>query len=176
MTLDNDAAAEPTLFSAIITPYRSLSGTGFVIVMVLFGVVSFAAGMFFLTLGAWPVLGFFGLDVVLLYWAFRLNYRAAAGYEEVCLTPSELTMRQVNRHGEVREWTLNPVWARLDREIDEEFGLQRLFLVSHGRRLAIASFLGPHEKESFADALAAALGDARRGVTRSDLPSPSRTG
>lgn len=166
MTRDNDDPAEPTLFSAIITPYRSLNGTGFVIIMVLFGAVSFTTGMFFLTLGAWPVMGFFGLDVVLLYWAFRLNYREAAAYEEVRVTPSELVMRQVSRRGEVREWTLNPVWASLDRETHEDFGLQRLFLVSHGRRLPIASFLGPQEKESFADALAAALGTAKRGVTR----------
>jgi uncharacterized membrane protein len=173
MTRDNAAAAEPTLFSAIISPYRSLSGTGFVIVMLLFGAVSFAAGIFFLTLGAWPVLGFFGLDVLLLYWAFRLNYREAAAYEEVRVTPSELTMRQVSRRGEVREWKLNPVWARLDRETHDEFGLQRLYLVSHGRRLPIASFLGPREKESFADALAAALGAARRGVTRTVMDPSS---
>jgi uncharacterized membrane protein len=166
MTHDNDTAGEPTLFSAIITPYRSLSGTGFVIIMMLFGAVSFAAGVFFLTLGAWPVVGFLGLDVLLLYWAFQLNYRQAAAYEEFLVTPSELVMRQVSRCGEVREWKLNPVWARLDRETHEEFGLQRLFLVSHGRRLSIASFLGPQEKESFANALTAALGAARRGVTR----------
>jgi uncharacterized membrane protein len=166
MTRDNDTAGEPTLFSAIITPYRSLSGVGFVIIMVAFGAVSFATGIFFLTLGAWPVLGFFGLDVLLLYWAFRLNYREAAAYEEFRVTASELMMRQVSRRGVVREWKLNPVWARLDRETHEEFGLQRLFLVSHGKRLSIASFLGPREKESFADALAAALGAARRGVTR----------
>jgi uncharacterized membrane protein len=166
MTSDNDNTAEPTLFSAIISPYRSLSGTGFVIIMLFFGGVSFMAGVFFLTLGAWPVFGFFGLDVALLYWAFRLNYRDAAAYEEVTVTPSELVMRQVSRRGEVREWKLNPVWAQLQRETHEEFGVQRLFLVSHGRRLSIASFLGPREKESFADALAAALGAARRGVTR----------
>jgi uncharacterized membrane protein len=166
MTGDNDTPVEPTLFSAIITPYRSLSGAGFLIVMVLFGAVSFVTGVFFLTLGAWPVMGFFGLDVLLLYWAFRINYRDAAAYEEVRVTPSELVMRKVSRRGEVREWKLNPAWARLHRETHEEFGIQHLFLVSHGKRLSIASFLGPHEKESFADALAAALGAARRGVTR----------
>jgi uncharacterized membrane protein len=112
------------------------------------------------------VIGFFGLDVLLLYWAFRINYRDATAYEEVRVTPTELTMRKVSRRGEVREWILNPVWARLDRETHEEFGIQQLFLVSHGKRLAIASFLGPHEKESFARALTAALGAARRGVTR----------
>ena len=169
MTLDNDPNSEPTLFSAILTPYRSLNETGFLLIMILFGAVSFAAGVFFLTLGAWPVFGFFGLDVALLYLAFRINYRAALSYEEVRVTPSELTMRKVGRRGDVREWTLNPVWARLHSETHEEYGIQQLFLVSHGRRLAIASFLGPKEKESFAQALSAALGTARRGVTRTAI-------
>ena len=73
----NDPHAEPTLFSAIITPHRSLSGRGFVLVMALVGGLSFIGGMFFFLLGAWPVVGFLGLDVVLVYWAFRANYRAA---------------------------------------------------------------------------------------------------
>ena len=69
----------------------------------------------------------------------------------------------------MREWTLNPLWTKLDREQHEEFGLLRLFLVSRGRRLAIASFLSPQERESFAAALAAALGEAKRGPTRTPL-------
>jgi uncharacterized membrane protein len=166
MTSDNEL--QP-IFEAVITPHRSLGHAGFLALMIALGAVSFIAGVVFLAIGAWPVFGFFGLDVLLLYWAFRLNYREAAAYEEVRVTPSELTMRQVSRRGEVREWKLNPVWARIHRDIHEEFGLQHLFLVSHGKRLAIASFLGPQEKESFANALAAALGAARRGVTRTEV-------
>jgi len=75
-------------------------------------------------------------------------------------------VRKVSQHGKVREWTLNPVWVRLDRIVHEEFGIERLFLVSHGRRLSIAGFLGPDEKKGFATALAAALGEAKRGPTR----------
>jgi uncharacterized membrane protein len=163
---DNDHAAEPTLFSAIITPHRSLSAKGFVVVMTLIGAMSFAGGMFFFLLGAWPVVGFLGLDVALVYWAFRANYRAAAAFEEVTVTPSELRLRRVSHRGEVVEWTLNPVWTQLDRERHEEFGLLKLFLVSRGRRLSVAGFLSPKEKESFATALSAALGEARRGPTR----------
>jgi uncharacterized membrane protein len=163
---DNDRAAEPTLFSAIITPHRSLSAKGFVVVMTLIGAMSFAGGMFFFLLGAWPVVGFLGLDVALVYWAFRANYRAAAAFEEVTVTPSELRLRRVSHRGEVAEWTLNPVWTQLDRERHEEFGLLKLFLVSRGRRLSVAGFLSPKEKESFATALSAALGEARRGPTR----------
>ena len=124
--------------------------------------------MFYLV-GAWPVAGFLGLDVVLIYWAFRANYRAAAAYEEVTVTPSELRVKKVSHSGKVAEWSLNPVWVRLERETHEEFGLMRLFLVSRGRKLAVAGFLGPAEKESFAEALAAAIGEAKRGPTRNSL-------
>jgi uncharacterized membrane protein len=163
---DNDPNAEPTLFSAIITPHRSLSRRGFLLVMALVGGLSFIGGMFFFMLGAWPVVGFLGLDVLLVYWAFRANYRAAAAFEEVTVTPSVLRLRRVSHRGEVAEWTLNPVWTQLDREKHEEFGLLKLFLVSRGRRLAVAGFLSPKERESFAAALSAALGEARRGPTR----------
>jgi uncharacterized membrane protein len=163
---DNGPIPEPTLFSAIITPHRSLSSTGFLLLMTLVGGVSFAGGMFFYLLGAWPVVGFLGLDVLLVYIAFRANYRAAAAYEEVTVTPSELRLRRVTHRGRVIEWTLNPVWTQIDRETHEDFGLLRLFLVSRGRRLSVGSFLSPKEKEGFANALSAALGEAKRGPTR----------
>jgi len=169
MSSGNEIAAEPTLFSAILTPHRSLTATGFLIVMAAIGGLSFAAGVTFLLLGAWPVFGFFGLDVLLVYLAFRMNYRAATAFEQVSVTPSELRVRKVTHQGRVSEWTLNPVWTRLDREVHEEFGLQRLFLVSRGRRLPVATFLSPDEKESFAAALGAAIGEAKRGPTRAPV-------
>lgn len=169
MTADNDHVREPPLFSAVITPHRSLGRTGFLVLMLVIGGLSFVAGLVFYIAGAWPVVGFLGLDVLLIYWAFRANYRAAAAYEEVTVTPSELTVRRVSHRGEVKEWTLNPLWTRLDRQTHAEYGIERLFLVSRGRRLPIANFLGPEEKESFAAALADALWEARRGPTRTRL-------
>jgi uncharacterized membrane protein len=166
MTPDNDPCDEPTLFSATLRPHRSLGRAGFLVLMLLFGAISFVAGIVFLIAGAWPVLGFFGLDVLLVWWAFRANYRAAAACEQVTMTPSELKVRKVSRRGHVAEWTLNPVWTKLDVQTHVEYGIERLFLVSHGRRLAIASFLGPVEKEQFAAGLSAALGEAKRGPTR----------
>lgn len=166
MTIDNEATRDPPLFSAVLTPHRSLGERGFILVMAIVGTVSFAAGMLFLLLGAWPVMGFFGLDVLLIYWAFRANYRSAEAYEHITVTPTSLHVRKVTHRGEVKEWLLNPLWVRLERHSIEDFGLQRLALVSHGRELTVAGFLGPDEKESFARALAAALGEARRGPTR----------
>ena len=112
------------------------------------------------------MLGFFGLDVLVIYWAFRVNFRRAAAVEEISVTPSELRVKKVSARGKVAEWSLNPVWVRVERETHEEFGLLRLFLVSRGRKLAVGSFLGPTEKESFAKALSAAIGEAKRGPTR----------
>jgi uncharacterized membrane protein len=166
MDLHNDPNSEPSLFSAIITPHRSLSGTGFVLLMATIGGLGFAAGLVFLLTGAWPVVGFLGLDVALVYWAFRVNYRAAQAYEEVNVTPSELTVRKVSHRGEAAEWTLNPVWVKLHRETHKEYGIERLLLLSRGKKLAIASFLSPKEKESFAKSLSVALAEARRGPTR----------
>jgi uncharacterized membrane protein len=166
MVTDNAADLEPTIFSATLTPHRSLGRVGFLILMMLFGGISFVTGMLFLVIGAWPVLGFFGLDVLLLYWAFRLNYRHADAYEQVTVTPSTLKVRKVSHLGRAREWVLNPLWVRLDKIELEEFGIDRLFLISHGRKLTIAGFLGPDEKASFAKELGNALSEARRGPIR----------
>lgn len=166
---DNDPTPEPTLFSAIITPHRSLSRGGFLLIMLMIGGLSFAGGVLFFLVGAWPVVGFLGVDVLLVYLAFRANYRAATAYEQVVVTPSELRLKRVSHRGEAREWSMNPLWTRLERETHEDFGLLRLFLVSRGLRLAVASFLSPSERESFAHALSAALAEAKRGVTRTPL-------
>jgi uncharacterized membrane protein len=169
MTTDN-AELDPTIFSAVLTPHRSLGNIGFLVLMMVFGGVSFITGVAFLLMGAWPVFGFFGLDVLLLYFAFRLNYRHAAAYEQVTMTPVALTVRKVSHRGKVREWVLNPLWVRLEKIVHEEFGIERLLLVSRGRQLAVANFLGPDEKASFAAALGNALAQAKRGVTRTVLP------
>jgi uncharacterized membrane protein len=170
MDCDNNSAehsaVDPKIFSAIITPHRSLGPKGFLIFMLCLGGLSFVSGVIFISIGAWPVFGFFGLDVLLVYFAFRANYRAAGTYEEVTVTAAELTVRKVSHRGGVRQWTLNPLWVRLERIVHQEFGIERLFLVSHGRRLAIAGFLSPAEKASFARALTSALGEAKRGPTR----------
>ena len=92
---------QPTLFSARLTPHRSLSRTGFLVLMMFLGAVSFIAGIAFLLMGAWPVFGFFGLDVLVIYWAFRINFRRADATEDIVVTPSELRVRRVSHRGHV---------------------------------------------------------------------------
>jgi len=168
MTAGNDfdpQMAQPELFSALLTPHRSLNSTGFLVLMAFLSAVSFAAGLAFLLMGAWPVLGFFSLDVLAIYWAFRINFRHAKATEEIWVTPSELRVRRVSHRGHVVEFVLNPLWVRLDQKTHAEFGIEKLYLISKGRSVSIGSFLGPDEKASFAKALMAALQAARRGPT-----------
>jgi uncharacterized membrane protein len=172
MTAGNDfdpEPAEPELFSALLTPHRSLNRTGFLVLMGFLTLVSFTAGLAFLLMGAWPVFGFFGLDVLVVYWAFRVNFRRATATEQISMTPSELRVRRVSHRGHVVEWVLNPLWVRLDQKTHAEFGIEKLYLVSRGRHISVASFLGPDEKASFAKALLAALQTAKRGPTYNPL-------
>jgi len=166
MTSRNDFdpdAAEPVLFSALLTPHRSLNRTGFLLVMAFLSLISFAAGMVFLMLGAWPVVGFFGLDILAVYLAFKINFRRAQGCEEIWVTPSQLRLRRVSHRGHAVEFVLNPLWVRLNKVAHEEFGIEKLYLVSRGNSVSIGSFLSPDEKASFANALMEALQAARRG-------------
>ena len=133
--------------------------------MLVLGGISFVSGMVFLMAGAWPIFGFFGLDVLLVYWAFRINYRSARAYEVVTVTASELTLRKVSHHGRVSQWTLNPVWVRLDRDEHAEYGIERLYLVSRGKRLPIA---GLPRTGREGELRAGAFGGARRSQARAD--------
>src|SRR6202021_2270345 len=166
---DFDPNSEAELFSARLTPHRSLNRTGFLVVMAFVSVVSFAAGLAFLLMGALPVVGFFGLDILAIYWAFRVNFRRAQATEEISVTPSELRVRRISHRGHVVEFVLNPLWVRLDQISHAEYGIEKLYLVSKGPPFAVGSFLGPDEKASFSKALTAALQAAKRGPTHNPI-------
>jgi uncharacterized membrane protein len=155
--------SERPVFAAVIRPHRSLGPSGFRTVMTLCCLATVVASIPFLVLGLWPVAGFFGLDFLALYIAFRVNFRAGCSFEELELTRINLLFRKVSPRGDAREWRFNPLWTRLDREEDDEFGLQRLALISRGQRVVIARDLSPPERESLAEALGRALSDVKRG-------------
>jgi uncharacterized membrane protein len=127
------------------------------------GAASALASIPFFIVGAWPVVGFFGLDVLLLYLAFRWSYRTARAREELALTYFGLSVRKVSHWGEQAEWRFNPSWVRLHREEDEDYGLQRLAIVERQMQLDIGGFLAPEDRASFARDLGAALSEAKRG-------------
>ena len=170
MTSGNDFQDfDRPIFTAELTPHRSLSRTGFIILMSVLVAASFISGILFVRMGAWPVFGFFVLDVVLIYWAFRVNYARARAFEQLVLTPYELRLRRVSHRGHAMEWTFNPHWVRLDVEEHHEFGVEGIYLSARAQRVAVGKFLSPNEKASFAKALRLALQDARRGPSYNPL-------
>ncbi|MBL4645859.1 MAG: DUF2244 domain-containing protein [Rhizobiales bacterium] len=152
------------LFAVRLTPYRSLGKKGFIILMVSLSAICFAAGILFVTIGAWPVFGFFGLDVLLIYIAFKMNYRAARAYEDVVLTNEELLVLKVDAKGKQKAYVFNPFWVRLSMERLEDEGVKSLTLTSHGNSMIFGEFLNPDDRESFGKALQDALTKARQPV------------
>ena len=150
-------------FRAVLTPHRSLGPKGFLILMLAFGAISFATGLVFYIAGAWPVLGFLGLDVLLVYMAFRLNYRAGRRYETLELTPAQLVLTRVHPSGRRERYDCNPYWARVSlREWPD--GRTALSVISRGTELRFGSFLTDDERRDLASALREALLAARGGV------------
>ncbi|MET0606989.1 MAG: DUF2244 domain-containing protein [Beijerinckiaceae bacterium] len=163
MTAPIPDRADTPLFAAHIRPHRSLGRKGVCLVLTLVAIAGVISSIPFIVAGAWPVAGYFGLDVLLLFVAFRANIRAAEECEEVRLTYVELLLRRIGGRRRAAEWRFNPAWVKLERRHDADYGLQRLALISGPTRLVIARPLSPAERADFADAFEASLIEARRG-------------
>lgn len=162
----NDSQA--CYFDAELTPHRSLDRRGFRLLITVVGIANLAIGIGFYWSGAWPVFGFMGLDVALLYFLFRLHYRDAQSKETLRLTDDALTVRRIKATGEEKTWSLEPYWLRVEMD-DPPRHDSALILSVRGRRLSVGSFLAPEEKLELAQALRRALHRQRRR----DLPQPS---
>ena len=145
----------------VLHPHRSLSPRGFLILMLALGFVSFVTGVAFAWIGAWPVLGFFGLDVVLVYLAFKLNFRSGRIYETLDLTREALQLTRVDPAGRKEVFDFNPFWVRVKLTASRPDGRTSLHLASHGREVAFAQFLTDDERRDLAEVLSGALIDAR---------------
>lgn len=149
-------------FSAALRPHRSLSPRGFAVLMAAVGGVSFIFGALFLALGAWPVFGFLGLDVLILYIAFRRSFADAEVSEIVEVTGHEVVLYNARPPKPLTERRFPRAWVRVHLDEDHERELiGSLALVYAGRRTEFASFLPPEERKSLAAALKAAVARPR---------------
>jgi uncharacterized membrane protein len=160
MTEPSPATSPPVLYDAQLAPHCSLPPRGFVVVMLLLAAVSAGVAVAFVLRGAWPVTPFFGLDLLLVYVAFRLSYRQARRREALRLTDESLTVERIDPRGERRCWRFQPFWLRVVLEEKDEHS-NRLVLASHGRSLVVGSFLAPAERRIVARGLKDALADWR---------------
>ncbi|MCH1569062.1 MAG: DUF2244 domain-containing protein [Parvibaculales bacterium] len=161
----------PDNFDLVLRPNMSLSRRGFFWLMGFVIGVSLIVGGYFWSLGAWPVFGFFGLEVILLYGAFRLNYRAGKRYETLSMADRKLIFAQVSALGAARQWEFDPYWVRIKLERFGKDGedVGALILTSHGKYVSVGAFLAPEERETLAASLQATLTGWRNDL----LPNPA---
>jgi uncharacterized membrane protein len=152
----SNAPSDKVIFAATVAPYRSLPPRRLTWIMLGLAAFGFCTGIGFVLASAWPVTGFFGLDIALLYLAFRLSYRSARQRESLRLTSQALDIERVDIHGERQRWQLEPTWLRVTIE-ENARGRGRLILSSHGKTVRLAAFLGAEERRRLADELKAAL-------------------
>ena len=140
---------DTVLFSTTLQPHRSLSPEGFK--WLIRGVIAanLVIGLPMYILGAWPVMGFMGLDVWLLWYLFQRSYFDARRSETLTMTDRELVVERRSPDGEREEHRLDAYWLRIESG-------ERLVLVSRGNRVVVGRFLSPDQRAALADALHAA--------------------
>jgi uncharacterized membrane protein len=153
------ASARPS-FDVVLRPHRSLSPVGFAVIMSILAIWSFVGGLVFWLKGAWPVIGFLGIDIVLVYWAFRASYGQGRAAERLCLSDGTLTVWRMDKRGAEERFAFPSYWLRVTLEEDRN-GPGQLLLSSHGRHLAVGAFLAPDERADLARELSAALRQAQ---------------
>src|SRR4029078_13482151 len=134
----------------VLLPHRSLPPRGFHVLMLLLGLLSLAVGIGFVSIGAWAVCGFFGLDVAAIYLAFRLSYRSARQREILRLAGDDFTVERVGIYGERSPWRFQPFWLRI--ALEERGGeSHRLVVAAHGGSVVIGDFLGAPVRRELAE-------------------------
>lgn len=145
---------------AVLTPNSSLSPRAFMVIMSAFGTVSFICGLAFFSMGALPVVGFFGLDVLLVYAAFKWTFKQQKESTRVTVTNEHLRMCHTKPSGEVKSVSLPTAFVRI--ELDEAAAPNSWLRVEYGQKAyVIGRFLTLSERKSLAKALKQAILSAR---------------
>ena len=144
-------------FTATLRPYRSLSPRGFHWVIGAAIAGNLVIGLPLLVMGAWPVLGFMGLDVWLLWFLFQRNYIDARRRETLVLDDHDLVVRRISPEGDEEQIRLDAYWLKVHWDEADE----RLIVSSRRSRAVIGRFLPPVERRRVADQLKAALAAMR---------------
>ena len=160
--LDPNTIERP-VFAATIRPHQSLGRTGFRVVMAGCCLVSVATSIWCWRMGFWPIAGFFGLDMIALYAALKVSFRRGRSFEEVMISQLEVLLARVSHRGERREWRFNPLWTKLTTVEDEEYGLQRLTLISRREQVVVARDASPDERARVAQGLTRAFAEVKKG-------------
>ena len=159
--MSNSSRYRPVFFDAIIFPHRSLSPRLARNILLATGCLLALIGITFSMMGAWPVLGFLGLELLVLGLAYKFSFRQAKARERVFLTADQLTIEKINASGNSKSWSFQPYWISID-VIDQDYGKKgEIALRSHGQEVRIAHWLTNEERYDFVKELRASLKRSR---------------
>ena len=164
-----------------IWPYRSLSPRGFALMMAVLGSLAFCIGLGFFLMGAWPVIGFLGLELLVVGVAFRINYRAAKRRQTLTATESLLTIENIAPDGARNSTSLPTAWVQVDlipRDTPDmtSRSRQRVIARSHGHTAEIGGFLHPAEMPKLAGEVRGMVSRARNAALQEDALGAGHNG
>jgi uncharacterized membrane protein len=155
--------AEPIVFQAEVTPHRSLSARGLRLVIGFVCAVSLCTTTLFWSLGAWPIAGFNGGEILLAMVLLRAHAKSARQSELLLLSAGGLRILSKDAQGRASERVLAPGWLKVN--LQERPGrVPGLFLSARGQHVEVAKTLGEPEKRDLAEALSAALDRVKNPV------------
>lgn len=149
------------LFAALLTPHRAMGLGGVRLVVAVTAALALIPGVIFFAMGAWPVVGFLGLDVLALYWALSRSLRDGKAFEEITLWRDALDIRRVSARGRETMLSVNPFFVRFSVQRDGDGRVTALRLSGRETEIEIGQFLTPDDKADFAKVFGAALSRAR---------------
>lgn len=149
------------LFAATLTPHRSLTPNGKRLVIGLVAALALVPGVVFYLAGAWPVVGFMGLDVLAIWAALTISMRSGKVHEVLTLWPAQLELKKIDAKGKEETLTFVPANIRfvIDRDYNER--VTGMWLKSETQKVPLGAFLSNDEKLSLSKVFGTALRKAR---------------
>ena len=147
---------EKTFLDITVLPYRSLTKKGFRNLMFIVSLIFFLVGVFFWHIGAWPVFGFLGLDVLLLYYAFKINYKSGEIFETIKIIHEKFSITRSFPSGKKQVWNLETYWTKVEI-LNPAQNQHNLIVKSKDKVVLLGSFLNLNDKKKLLSKIESAL-------------------
>ncbi|MDO9151400.1 MAG: DUF2244 domain-containing protein [Methylotenera sp.] len=136
----------------IAKPNNSLSPTGFVWLFVGVFTITSTITVGFVLAGAWLVLPFAGLEILVLAYVLMNAYLHYGDYESISLINDDVVVEQYS-YKSFKKYTFQRYWVRVTlRETLD--GTVAIFIGSHGKEIEFGSrYINKEERESIAKQL-----------------------
>lgn len=153
----------PVTFEAVIVPHRSLGRRGLLWLSGALALLSALVAFGLWLAGAWPVIGFTGLEVAAAVLLLRRHALGARPTEMLLLSERGMAVVTIDPAGRRSERVIASAWLRA--ALEERPGrTPALMLRARGAALEVAASLGEEEKRALALAVCEALERQRRPV------------